>query len=212
MSQNVRQRLLDAAVAMNAHDINSGTSGNLSVRTGEGMLITPSGLAYDTLTVEDLVTVDFDGSSSGRHRPSSEWRIHVDIYRKRADAGAIVHAHPVHCTALACQHRGIPAFHYMVAVAGGNDIPCASYATFGSQALSDNVLAALAGRNACLMANHGMIAVGASPLMALRLVVEIENLARTYCASLAIGEPDILDDEEMARVLERFGDYGPGDE
>lgn len=209
---NPRSQLVAAAREMNRSGLNRGTSGNLSVRSGAGMLITPSGIPYDELGPEDIVYVECsDGTRpvcEGSHKPSSEWRIHRDIYRARPDAEAILHAHPVHGTALACLRRPLPAFHYMVAVAGGRDIRCADYATFGSQELSDRVLEALDGRRACLMANHGMLVIAADPGRALSLAQEIENLAQSYLQCLAAGEPVILDDAEMDRVLEKFRSYG----
>lgn len=208
MSAGPRETLLATARAMNDSGLNRGTSGNLSLRHEDGMLITPSGVPYDELRPEDIVFVDERGAARGM-RPSSEWRFHHDIYRLRPAARAILHAHPVHCTALACLNRPIPAFHYMVAVAGGRDIRCAPYATFGTQALSDGVLQALEGRRACLMANHGLLCFAATAPQALDLALEIEQLARTYLAALAVGEPVILDDEEMDRVLLKFADYGP---
>ena len=154
--------------------------------------------------------MDLSGKAEGLRQASSEWRLHLDIYRRRDDAQAIVHAHPVHCAALACLHRPIPAFHYMVAVAGGRDIRCAQYATFGTQALSDHVIGALQERTACLMANHGLIALGQSLSRALALAVEIENLANIYTRCLSIGEAVFLDNEEMDRVIEKFRTYGHG--
>jgi L-fuculose-phosphate aldolase len=174
------------------------------------MLITPSGVPYEELEPDAIVHVDARGEPHGGMRPSSEWRFHFDIYRARPEARAILHAHPVHCTALACLNRSMPAFHYMVAVAGGRDIRCAPYATFGTQALSDHVLHALEGRRACLMANHGVLCFEATLPRALDLALEIEHLARTYLACLAAGEPVLLDGAEMDRVLLRFADYGPG--
>lgn len=211
MSGRIREALVGAARAMNASGLNRGTSGNLSLRYRDGMLITPSGVPYETLTPADIVHVDAAGQSRGEQRPSSEWRFHHDIYRARPEAEAILHAHPVHCTALACLQRPLPAFHYMVAVAGGRDIRCARYATFGTQALSDNVLAALEGRRACLMANHGLLCFATTLPRALDLALEIEHLVESYLACLAVGEPVILDDDEMDRVLLRFLDYGPRD-
>jgi L-fuculose-phosphate aldolase len=209
MSLELRQELIDTAIAMNAAGINQGTSGNLSVRFGEGMVITPSGMAYTGLDPADMVEVGADGTSQGTRTPSSEWRIHLDIYRHRPDARAVLHAHPVHGTTLACLHRPIPAFHYMVAVAGGHDIRCAPYATFGTQALSDNVLAALEEREACLVANHGLVCLAGSLAAVLALAVEVEHLARVYVACLQIAEPESLSGEEMAVVLEKFRSYGP---
>ena len=208
MSLELRRQLIDTALAMNASGINSGTSGNLSVRCGEGMLITPTGLEYAELEVTDIVELDARGKTESHREPSSEWRIHHDIYQRRADALAIVHAHPVHCAALACLNRGIPPFHYMVAKAGGRNIRCSPYATFGTQELSDHVLVALQDRKACLMANHGLMVLGNSLKNALALAVEVENLARTYLQCLSVGEPEILDDAEMDRVVEKFRTYG----
>ena len=193
---------------MNRCGLNQGTSGNLSRRHQDGMLISPSGMAYSTLEPEDIVIVDGDGQHHGPRQASSEWRIHHDIYRARADAGAILHAHPTNCAALACLHEPIPAFHYMVAVAGGSDIRCAPYATFGSQALSDHVLDALKDRQACLMANHGLICLAQNLDRALALAIEVEHLARMYLRCLSVGKPAILDDEEMDRVLLKFKTYG----
>lgn len=208
MTEALRQQLIETAREMNHCGLNEGTSGNLSVRTPEGMLITPSGLPYERMTPDDIVEVGHTGVSVGEMRPSSEWRIHDDIYKERSDAFAILHAHPVHCTALACLNRPVPAFHYMVAVAGGIDIPCAPYATFGSQALSNNVLIALQNRKACLMANHGLVCLAENLAAALALAIEIEQLARSYLQCLAVGEPVILEREEMERVLEKFKTYG----
>jgi len=208
MSVDLRSQLIETTLAMNASGINSGTSGNLSVRNGEGMLITPSGIRYGELRVDDIVFVDRNGDPQGSKKPSSEWRFHHDIYRQREDAEAVLHAHPQHCTALACLHKPMPAFHYMVAVAGGKNIRCANYATFGTQALSDNVLAALTNRKACLMANHGLVCMDVDLKKVLALAIEIENLAKTYSQCLALGKPVILDDEEMARVIEKFRNYG----
>jgi L-fuculose-phosphate aldolase len=196
---------------MNRRGINQGTSGNLSLRAGAGMLITPSGLPYEELRADDLVYLPLENDGeprAGDRQPSSEWRIHRDVYRARPEALAILHAHPVHCTALACLRRPLPAFHYMVATAGGRDIRCAPYATFGTQKLSDHVVAALAGRRACLMANHGLLCLGLNLDQALALAVEIETLARAYLLALSAGEPVLLDDAEMDRVLEKLRDYG----
>jgi L-fuculose-phosphate aldolase len=209
MTRRARESLVATARAMNESGLNLGTSGNLSLRAGDGMLITPSGVPYPELGPDDVVFVDAGGRSEGGLRPSSEWRFHLDIYRARPEAAAIVHAHPVHCTALACLNRPLPAFHYMVAVAGGRDIRCAPYATFGTQELSDHVLAALDGRRACLMANHGLLCFSSSLARALDLALQIEHLAESYLACLAVAEPVVLDDEEMDRVLLKFEDYGP---
>ena len=203
-----RQAVLDTARAMNSVGLNQGASGNVSVRCDEGFLITPSGLAYDDCTADEMVLMDYDGKPTGDLAPSSEWRFHRDIYLAKPDMQAVVHAHSPACTTLAVLNREIPPFHYMVAMAGGKTIPCASYATFGSQALSDNIIEALADRRACLIANHGMIAIGATLEKALALAVEVEHLAGVYRDACQLGEPVMIDDAEMDRVLEKFKTYG----
>lgn len=210
MTEAARVQLVETAREMNRGGLNHGTSGNLSLRSGGGMLITPSGVPYERMEPGDIVFVDAEGRPANGARPSSEWRIHHDVYAARPDAGALLHAHPVHCTALACLGRPIPAFHYMVAAAGGRRIPCARYATFGSQALSDHVVVALEGVRACLMANHGLLTLASRLDAALALAIEVEQLARSYLACLAVGEPVVLDDTEMDRVLEKFKSYGQG--
>ena len=208
----LREAVIGTAIAMNAAGINRGKSGNVSVRwrdgAFDGFLVTPTGIPYDRMTPEQIVAMTLTGEARGDVLPSSEWRFHRDIYAARADAQAIVHAHAPFATTLACMHRGIPPFHYMIAVAGGKDIRCAPYATFGTQELSDHAVAALAGRRACLLANHGMIALGASVDAALALAVEVETLAEMYWRALQIGEPVLLPDAEMERVLEKFATYG----
>jgi L-fuculose-phosphate aldolase len=191
---------------MSALGLAPGTTGNVSLRLDDGMLITPSGVPYDLMTREDLVEVDGRGRPRGG-TPSTEWRLHQGLYAARPEIGAIVHTHSRHATALSCLRRGIPAFHYMVAAAGGDDIRCADYATFGSAELAVSAAAALAGRRACLLANHGAVALGADLRAALLLAIEVENLAAQYAAALQIGEPVILDASEMARVHERFRTY-----
>ena len=214
MHRDPRAELVAAARRMNALGINQGRSGNVSVRVADGMLITPSGLAYDAMEPENIVALASDGTVIGEGTPSSEWRFHHDILAARPAIGAVVHAHSMFATSLSCLRRGIPAFHYMVAVAGGDSIRCADYATFGTNALSAHAVTALEGRGACLLANHGMIAIGASLAAALDLAVEVETLAGQYWHALQIGEPILLDDAEMARVLDKFSVYGqnaPGD-
>ena len=206
-SRALRIRIIATAREMNALGINRGKSGNVSARIDSGFLITPSALPYDETKPEDVVSVDFGGKATGRRKPSSEWRFHRDIYAARPEVRAIVHAHSPFATALACLDRGIPAFHYMVAVAGGSDIRCAPYSTFGTQALSDHAVAALAGRKACLLSHHGMIALGASLAAALALAVEVETLAEMYCRALSIGEPALLGEEEMRAVVNGFAAY-----
>ena len=207
----LRAQIIATALRMNELRINRGKSGNVSARTSDGFLVTPTGLAYDATTPDDIVAVTLDGTFHGKRAPSSEWRFHRDIYASRDDVAAIVHCHSSFATTLACLGRGIPAFHYMVAVAGGKDIRCAPYATFGTQELSNGALTALEGRRACLLANHGIIAVGGSLADALALAIEVESLAEMYWRALQIGEPNLLSDAEMALVLERFKTYGQPD-
>jgi len=203
----LREAIIATARAMNDVGINRGTSGNVSARVAGGFLVTPSVLPSGMTTPADIVKVDDAGTSSGRRAPSSEWRFHRDIYLRRAEVQAIVHTHSAFATTLACLDRGIPAFHYMIAVAGGSDIRCAPYATFGTQELSDHAVAALEGRRACLLAHHGMISVGDDLESALALAVEVESLAEMYWRSLQIGDPAVLPAHEMQRVLEKFAAY-----
>ncbi len=204
-----RNAVIAAAQAMARSGLSPGRSGNVSQRCGNGMLITPSGMDYETLDTGDICLVDRAGNTSrdGR-KPSSEWQLHAAIYEARPEADAIVHCHSPRATALACTRRDLPAFHYMVAVAGGKDIRCARYATFGTRELAAEAVAALEGRMACLLANHGQIAFGDSPAAALALAREVETLAGQYLDALAAGDVTILDDAEMAEVLARFSDYG----
>jgi L-fuculose-phosphate aldolase len=203
-----RRSIISTALKMNARGINQGKSGNVSARAGDGFLITPTGIPYEETKPEHIVPTAFDGTFTGDLLPSSEWRFHADIYRSRADVHAIVHTHAAYATTIACLGKNIPAFHYMIAAAGGRNIRCAPYATFGTQELSDHAVAALEDRRACLLAQHGMIAVGATLEKALALAVEVESLAQMYWQALQIGEPPILDDAEMTRVLEKFKTYG----
>lgn len=209
--QELRQQLVTVARRMQSSGINQGTSGNLSVRIPGGMLITPSSLPYELMQPTDLVALDLAGkplqaAEPGRpsRRPSSEWRLHADVLASRPEVQAVLHCHSIHATALACHGRGIPSFHYMTAVAGGHDIRCAPYATFGTQALSDGVVEALQGRLACLMAQHGQVAVGPTLDRALALAVEVETLARIYLQARAIGEPPLLSGEQMEQVRHQF--------
>lgn len=208
--QDARGAMVDTCRRMNAIGLNQGTSGNLSVRVGGGFLVTPTSLPYDVLEPGDIVPMAFDGTYGGARRPSSEWRFHADILRLRPDVDCVLHCHAPYSTTLACHHRAIPSFHYMVAVAGGTSIRCAPYATFGTQELSDHALGALEGRRACLLGQHGMIALGATPAAALALAVEVEALARLYLQALALGEPPILPDDEMERVAARMHRTGYG--
>ncbi len=204
-----RKAVIATALAMSRSGLSPGRSGNVSCRVGGGMLITPSGMAYEDLEPEDIVRVALDGSVPGKQRkPSSEWHFHLAAYRARANIGALVHAHSLHATVLACARKSIPAFHYMVAVAGGNDIPLVPYATFGTDALARLVADGLKDRNACLMANHGQIAVGETLPAALELAHEVEVLAEQYVKVLALGPPHLLSDDEMNVVLEKFKGYG----
>ncbi|RFC66506.1 class II aldolase [Fulvimarina endophytica] len=203
-----RASLIETCLRMNAEGLNQGTSGNVSVRHGNGMLITPSGVPYTSMRPDMIVPMSLDGDWSGDMKPSSEWRMHLDIYRTRAEAEAVVHVHSTYATALSCLRRSIPAFHYMVGVAGGADIRCADYATFGTAELSEAMIEALDGRRACLLANHGQIAFGTSVERAYGLAVEVETLARQYAAACSLGEPVLIDGAEMQRILELFKTYG----
>ncbi len=206
--RETREAMIATARRMNASGLNQGTSGNLSVRVEGGLLLTPTGMDYEALEPEDLVHMRLDGAHEGRRAPSSEWRIHRDVLATRPEVGAVLHAHSMFSTSLACLRRPIPAFHYMVTRAGGVDIRCAEYATFGTEALSRHTLAALEGRRACLMANHGMVALGGTLASAFALAVEVETLAAMYWRALQVGEPVLLDAAEMERVLEKFKTYG----
>jgi L-fuculose-phosphate aldolase len=199
----VRREMVDICRRMNSSGINQGTAGNLSCRVEDGLLITPSSLSYDVMQPEDIVEMDFDGTYVGR-RPSSEWRFHRDILRERQDINVVLHCHSLYATTLACHHKTIPSFHYMTGVAGGNTVRCAAYATFGTQALSDNALVALKDRLACLLGQHGQISLGKTLEAALWLAIEIETLSRMYVQALTIGEPPVLPDDEMDRVIEQM--------
>lgn len=208
----VRRELIATALRMGAAGLNEGTAGNLSRRGThagrEGFWITPTGMDYAALEPEDIAFVDSDGNSLGRRAPSSEWRFHHDIYRARPEAGAVLHAHSPYATALACLRREIPPFHYMIARFGGDNVRCADYASFGTQALSDAALAALQGRSACLLANHGMLVFGRDVKQAFDHGVELEALCRQYVLACQLGTPVLLDAAEMAVMLERFRHYG----
>lgn len=195
-------RLLDLGLSQ-------GTSGNISVRADGGFLVTPSGIPAEDLAPDDLVAMDFDGRYEHPLAPSSEWRFHRDILAARPEIGAVVHAHPPYATGFAICGREIPAVHYMIAMAGGPTIRCAPYAPYGTQRLSDLALAALDGRSACLLANHGMIATGPTLAKALWLAVEVETLCRQYAIALQVGAPVVLSDAEVAETVERFKSYGP---
>jgi L-fuculose-phosphate aldolase len=208
----LRAALIEGCRELPRRGLVCGTSGNVSVRRdARRFFVSPSGMPYEAMRPEDVPLVELDGRWFGRRRPSTEWRFHRDILARRPEVGAIVHTHSPRATALACAGRSIPAFHYMVAVAGGTNIRCAPYHTFGTQALSDAALAALEGRKACLLANHGVIALGGDLGSALALASEVESLATQYCEALAIGDVRLLDEAEMARVIEKFRTYGTAD-
>ena len=200
----LREEMVEICRKMNSSGINQGTAGNLSVRLDEGFLITPSSMPYDVMTPDDIVEMGFDGTYTGTNRPSSEWRFHRDILKARTDINVVLHCHSTFATTLACHHRTIPSFHYMTGVAGGTTIRCAEYATFGTQALSDNALVALKDRFACLLGQHGQISLGKTMEGALWLAIEVETLSRMYVHALALGEPPVLSDDEMGRVLDQM--------
>src|SRR5437868_4674852 len=207
----MRQSIIDACRRMNELGINQGTSGNISVRHQDGMLITPSSVPYHDMRPEQIVFMQFDGSFAAGQRPSSEWRFHLDILRSRSQMNAVVHAHPPYATILSIMGLEIPPIHYMIAAAGGDTIRVAPYATFGTQELSVHAVRALEGRLACLLEHHGMIAVGASLSKAMWLAVEVETLARQYHGCLQIGTPRLLPKAEIENVLGRIAGYGPAD-
>jgi L-fuculose-phosphate aldolase len=204
----LREAIVSACRAMAGLGLNQGTSGNISVRWGDGLLITPSGRPYDTMDPADIVALDREGCFDHPLKPSSEWRFHRDILLARPEFGAIVHAHPVHATAFAICRREIPAVHYLIAAAGGANIRCGGYADYGTEALSRIAVEALEGRLACLLANHGLIACGTDLERALWLAVEVETLCRQYAVALQVGAPVILTDTEIGRIVEKFRGYG----
>lgn len=203
-----RQAILDACLSMIRAGINQGTAGNISVRWKSGLLITPSGIPYDEMTIDDIVFMNMDGTYEHRLAASSEWRFHRDLLEARLDVNAVVHAHPIHATAFAICGMEIPAVHYMIAAAGGPTIRCAPYETYGTEALSKAVLKALNGRTCALIANHGMVATGPDLRAAMWLAVELETLCKQYAAALQIGTPRVLEDEEIEKTIEKFKDYG----
>lgn len=211
--EQLSEQLFKVSQKLVAFGLNKGTAGNASVRFEEGFLITPSGLPVDEMSRASMVKVQFDGSyetdtNFPSKTPSSEWRFHRDILVRRPEVNAIVHTHSMFATTLACLHKDIPPFHYMIAVVGGDSIRCAPYALFGSQALSDNALVALIDRKACLLANHGMIALGRDLDDALAVTLEVENLCEQYWRALQLGEPHILSEAEMRDVFQQFKGYG----
>ena len=208
----LRREVIETALEMERLGINQGTSGNISARWRDGLLITPSGVPYAQLQTQDIVWLPLDVSDDAavfeQSRPSTEWRFHRDILRSRPEINAVVHTHSNAATAMAIHGRDIPAHHYMVAVAGGNSIRCAPYATFGSQALSTHAITALKDRTACLLAHHGVIAIGHDLARALWLANEVEVLAQQYLLACQLGTPPVLSDEAISEVIEKFKDYG----
>jgi L-fuculose-phosphate aldolase len=207
-----RQSIINACLQMNALGINQGTSGNISLRHEEGMLITPTSTPYEAMQPEQIVLMNLDGPLDAEQRPSSEWRFHRDILKARPEVNAVVHAHPPYATILAIMGLSIPPVHYMIACAGGDTIRCAPYATFGTQELSQHAVTALEERSACLLAHHGMIAIGPSLAKAMWLAVEVETLARQYHGCLQIGTPPLLSKAEIENVRTRIAGYGPPEE
>lgn len=205
----MHQQLLDVTCKLSALGLNKGTSGNCSVRTDDGFLVTPSGMAVEDMVPANMVQMQFDGTVEAGKKPSSEWRFHHDILAARPEIGAVIHTHSMFATTLACLHRDIPPFHYMIAVAGGDTIRCAPYALFGSQALSDHALTALNERKACLLSNHGMIALGRDLEDALAVAIEVENLCEQYWRILQMNPtPPLLTEAQMAEVFQQFKGYG----
>jgi L-fuculose-phosphate aldolase len=204
----LREQLTAALRRLDELGMNRGSTGNLSHRLGAGMLITPTGMGADDLRPQDLVWLGWDGTQRGEWQPSSEWHFHQAIYRARPDLNAILHTHSTHAAALACLRRELPAFHYMVALAGGDNVPCVPYHLFGTAALSLAVATAFAARDACLMANHGLVAAGSTLAQAMKVLQEIESLCEVYLKALSVGEPAVLSQGEMAAVIEKFARYG----
>jgi len=204
----MRESLLTNFKKLAELGLNKGTSGNASVRIDKGFLVTPSGMNVDKMSAASMVEVDMTGKTISAGKPSSEWRFHRDIYQAKPEVHGIVHTHSMFATSLSCLRQDIPPFHYMIAVAGGKDIRCAEYALFGTQALSDAAIVALQDRKACLLANHGMIALGKTLDQAVSVAAEVETLCEQYWRALQVGQPRILSDQEMADVFEQFKDYG----
>jgi L-fuculose-phosphate aldolase len=206
--EQVAKAVLEAAKEMSVRGLSRGTSGNVSARVDDGMWVTPSAVPYAAMEPHDLILLDLGGRTlQGDRKPTTEWPLHAALYRARPDVGAVVHAHAPFCTALSTLRRGIPAFHYMVALAGGDSIPCAPYATFGTPELAAAASDALRDRQACLLANHGMVALADSPGAALELATEVETLAELYWRALQVGEPVLLTPEQMAEALDAFARY-----
>jgi L-fuculose-phosphate aldolase len=202
------QQLLRTAQQMASTGLNKGTSGNASVRLADGFLVTPSGVPAAQLHADSMVYMDWQGRAEAGKKPSSEWRFHLDILQARPEVNAVVHCHSMFATTIACMGRDVPPFHYMIATVGGNTIRCAPYALFGTQALSEVALAALSERKACLLAHHGMIALGRDLPHALAVAVEVENLCEQYWRLLQVGEPRLLTPSQMQEVYAQFKGYG----
>ena len=205
--EGLRLQLLDVSKRLLDQGLNRGTSGNAAVRCGDGMLITPSAMAVAKMIPSDMVRMDLNGNAVCGGKPTSEWRFHRDILASRPDVNAVIHTHSAFATTLACLRKDVPAVHYMIAAVGGNSIRCAPYALFGEQTLSDYVISALEGRNACLLANHGMIALGSDLADALAVAIEVEFLCELYWRTLQVGEPTILTQQQMDDVQAKFVDY-----
>ena len=201
-------QLIATAQAMQPAGLNRGTSGNVSVRSGDGFYITPTGLPYASLNADDIPLMALDGTHQGSRKPSSEWRFHRDLYASRPAVGAVLHAHSPFAVSLACLRLDIPPFHYMIARFGGSTIRCADYAIFGSELLSTAALAAMENRHACLLANHGLLVAGRDLDEALALAIELEELCEQYWRACQLGQPVLLSTDEMAAVLEKFASYG----
>jgi L-fuculose-phosphate aldolase len=208
--RQLREAIIAKCRWMNASGLNQGTSGNISARYQDRMLITPSAVAYDAMMPDMIASMPLEGGGDwdGPLKPSTEWRFHLDIMCARPDVGGIVHTHSTYATVLAIARKSIPACHYMIAAFGGTDIRCAGYARYGTKELSELALAALKQRNGCLLANHGMIAVGANLEKAMWLAVELETIARQYYLSLVLGSPVILNDADIAETAKGFASYG----
>lgn len=206
--ENHRCRMVETAQKLVILSLNRGSSGNIGVRNGKTFFVTPSGVPAEEMSSDGMVEMNFSGTALGSGKPSSEWRFHRDILVARPEIGAVIHTHSRYATSLACLNLEIPPFHYMIAAAGGDTIRCAPYAIFGGQELSDLALQALEGRKACLLGNHGMIALGADLSDALAVAVEVESLCEQYWTALQVGEPNILSGSQMQEVLEKFKGYG----
>jgi len=208
MSVLIREQIVAACKKLESAGLNRGTSGNVSCREKDHFLVTPSGVPVDEITPSRIVAVGYDGKVIGIGKPSSEWHFHCDILQARPDIGAVVHTHSPYATAIACLREDIPAFHYMIAVAGGDSIRCAPYALFGTDTLSRHAVEALDGRKACLLANHGMITLGRDLDEAMAIAVEVESLCQQYLLARQAGRPTLLSSEEMQQVIEKFKTYG----